>query len=157
MRGTPLALTMSFENEEDKMAICFRRIHSVLPFVIIVVFLSGCGGAGGTSDGGSEVYPVKILNWSSPSQYIDGTPLDPVTDLDRFEIYIKEDGIFSDTDSEMATVSAIDPGTGQPVTSFNLANLAPFLAEGVTYYVSIRTVALNGMKSGFSPGATFSF
>ena len=143
--------------KEDKLAIPFRRIPLFLPFFIIIAFLYGCGGAGGTSDGGSVTYPAKILKWSLPSQYIDGTPLNPVTDLDRFEIYIKEDGIFSDTDNEMATVSAIDPGTGQPATSFNLANLSPFLSQGVTYYVSIRTVALNGMKSGFSPGATFSF
>jgi len=146
---------MSFE--EDKVAIPFRRIHKVLPFVIIVAFLAGCGDGRGSSGGGSELYPAKILTWSPPSQYADGTPLNPEKDLDRFEIYIKEDGIFSDTDSEMATVSAIDPGTGQPVTSFDLANLSPFLSQGVTYYVSIRSVALNGMKSGFSPGATFSF
>jgi len=139
------------------LAIPFRRIHAVLPFVIIVAFLSGCGGGGGTSDGGTELYPAKILSWNQPSQYTNGTPLNPETDLDSFEIYIKEDGIFSDKDSEMATVSAIDPGTGQPVTYFNLANLSPFLSQGVTYYVSIRSVALNGMKSGFSPGATFSF
>jgi hypothetical protein len=144
--------------KEDKLAIPFRRIPLFLPFFIIIAFLYGCGGAGGTSDSADTVtYPAKILSWSPPSQYIDGTPLNPVTDLDRFEIYIKEDGIFSDTDNEMATVSAIDPGTGQPATSFNLANLSPFLSQGVTYYVSIRTVALNGMKSGFSPGATFSF
>ena len=145
------------------MDFLFRRIQKFLPIFIIVVFLSACGGSGVTSEegisggDGSELYPAKILNWSSPSQYIDGTPLNPVTDLDRFEIYIKEDGIFSDTDNEMATVSAIDPGTGQPATSFNLANLSPFLSQGVTYYVSIRSVALNGMKSGFSPGAKFSF
>ena len=145
------------------MAIPLRRIHSLLAIVIAIGLLSGCGGGGGTSEqgisesGGPDLFPAKILNWSSPSQYTDGTPLNPETDLDSFEIYIKEDGIFSDTDNEMATVSAIDPGTGQPATSFNLANLSPFLSQGVTYYVSIRTVALNGMKSGFSPGATFSF
>jgi len=138
------------------LAIPFRRIHTILPFVIIVAFLSGCGGGGGTS-GGSERYPAKILAWSPPSQYTNGTPLNPVTDLDSFEIYIKENGTFSDTDNEMATVSATESGTGQPTTSFDLANLSPFLSQGVTYYVSIRTVALNGMKSGFSPGAPFSF
>ena len=102
-------------------------------------------------------YPAKILTWSSPSEYTNGTSLNPVTDLDRFEIYVNEDGVFSDTDNEMAAVSATVPGTGQPATSFNLAKLAPFLSQGVTYHVAIRTVALNGLKSGFSAGATFSF
>ena len=152
---------MSFK--EDKLGIPLRRIHSFLAIVIAIGLLSGCGGGRGipeqgiSGSGGSDPFPAKILSWSSPSQYANGTPLNPETDLDSFEIYIKEDGIFSDTDNEMATVSAIDPGTGQPATSFNLANLSPFLSQGVTYYVSIRTVALNGMKSGFSPGATFSF
>jgi hypothetical protein len=141
------------------LAILFRRIHTVLPFVIIFSFFSGCGGGGGggTSGGGSEVYPAKIMTWSPPSQYTDGTPLNPVTDLDSFVIYINDDGQFSDADNEMASVSAVDPGTGQQVTSFDLANLSPFLSKGITYHVSIRTVALNGIKSGFSPDATFSF
>ncbi|MGB7971876.1 MAG: hypothetical protein WCF31_07905, partial [Candidatus Deferrimicrobiaceae bacterium] len=109
-----------------------------------------------TSDG-SETYPAKILSWSPPSQYTNGTSLNPVTDLDRFEIYINENGVFSDTDNEMAAVSATVSGTGQPTTSFNLAKLSPFLSQGVTYHVAIRTVAFNGLKSNFSPDATFSF
>jgi len=137
------------------VAITFRRIQTVLPIVIVVAFLSGCGGGGGASSG--ESYPAKILTWSSPSEYTNGTSLNPATDLDRFEIYVNEDGVFSDTDNEMAAVSATVPGTGQPATSFNLAKLAPFLSQGVTYHVAIRTVALNGLKSGFSAGATFSF
>ena len=92
-----------------------------------------------------------------PSQYTDGTPLNPVADLDSYEIYINENGSFSNADNEMAAVSATDSGSGQPVTSFDLANLSPFLSQGVTYHVSIRTVALNGLKSDFSPPATFSF
>lgn len=140
------------------MARVRRQLLGVFPIVIVFVFLSGCGGGGGSSsDGEITSYPAKILSWSPPSQFTDGTPLNPVTDLDRFEIYVNEDGLFADTDNEMAAVSATDPGTGQPTTTFDLANLAPFLSQGVTYHVSIRTVALNGLKSNFSPGATFSF
>jgi hypothetical protein len=135
------------------VAITFRRIQTVLSFVIVVAFLSGCGGGGGASSG--ESYPAKILNWSPPSEYSNGIPLNPATDLDRFEIYVNENGVFSDTDNEMAAISATV--SGQPTTSFNLAELAPFLSQGVTYHVAIRTVALNGLKSGFSAGATFSF
>ena len=145
------------------MAIPLRRTHSFLSFIVIIAFLSGCGGGGGTSEqgvsggGGPEPFPAKILTWSPPSQYTDGTPLDPVTDLDRIEFYVNEDGLFSDVDNEMAAVSATDSGTGQPTTSFDLANLAPFLSQGVTYHVSIRVVGLTGVKSNFSPSAAFSF
>ena len=141
--------------EEDKLAILLRRIRALSPFIIILVvlLLPGCGRGGD----GSEPFPAKVLKLNSPSQYTDGIPLNPETDLDRFEISIKEDGIFSDKDSDMAAISAIDPGTGQPATYFKLANLATFLAEGGTCHVSIRSMALNGMKSGFSTGATFSF
>ena len=151
---------MSFK--EDKLAIPFKRIHTFFPFfiIIIIAFLSGCGGGGsaevGTS-GGPGPFPAKILTWSPPSQYTDGTPLNPVTDLDRFEFYINEDGQFSDTDIENAAVSATVSGTGQPTTSFDLANLGPFLSQGITYHVSVRAVTLTGLKSSFSPSATFSF
>ena len=142
------------------MAITCRRDHFFLFFLIIIALLSGCGSGGSSAvsaaDSG-DTFPAKILTWSPPSQYTDGTPLDPVTDLDSFEIYINEDGLFSDAENEMAAVSAVDSGTGKPITSFDLANLAPFLSKGVTYHVSVRTVALTGMKSDFSPGATFFF
>lgn len=152
-----------FTKEGNLATIGRRRLVFPLFITILVVLLAGCEGDLRTSEqgvfgGGESIsFPAKILTWSPPTQYTNGTPLDPVTGLDRFEIYINEDGIFSDTDNEMAAVSAIDSGTGQPVTSFNLANLAPFLSQGVTYHVSIRAVSLAGMKSSFSPGATFSF
>jgi hypothetical protein len=122
--------------------------------------LAGCGGGGSSESGeisSGDPFPAKILSWAPPSQYTDGSSLDPVTDLDRFEIYIKEGADFSNADDEIAAVSATNPGTGQINTSFNLANLAPFLSQGVTYHVSVRTVALSGLKSDFSPSATFSF
>ena len=139
-----------------------RSLLVILLIAIVLSPLSGCG-EGGTSEkglsggGGSDPFPAKILTWSPPSQYTDGTPLNPVTDLARYEFYINENGIFSDTDNEMAAVSATDSGTGQQTTSFDLANIAPFLSPGVTYHVSIRAVALSGLKSNFSPSATFSF
>lgn len=88
---------------------------------------------------------------------MDGSALNPVTDLDRFEIYVKEGGGFSNADNETAAVSATNPATGQINTSFNLANLSPFLSKGISYHVSIRAVARTGLKSDFSTSVTFSF
>jgi hypothetical protein len=98
-----------------------------------------------------------MLVWKPPNAYTDNTPLSPGADLDTFEIYIKEGGGFSDSDDATAVVAAVDPQTGQVTTSFNLMNLSPYLSQGVVYHVSIRALARNGLRSGFSPSATFSF
>jgi len=83
--------------------------------------------------------------------------MNPVTDLDRFEIYVNETGSFTDTDTPMAAISAVDPATRSSTTSFNLANLGPQVTVGPRYYVSLRAVALTGLKSDFSPPVSFSF
>jgi hypothetical protein len=140
------------------MAKSSRRLYPLLFCCIIAAFFFGCGGggSGGSSSGGGAT-PAKSLNWNPPLSYQDGSPLNPAADLDRFEIYIKENSNFTDTDDEMAALSAIDKANGLVCTSFNLSNLAPFLSKGVVYHVSIRAVANNGLKSNFSASASFSF
>ena len=83
--------------------------------------------------------------------------MNPVTDLDRFEIHVNETGTFTDTDAPLAEVSAVDPATKNIITSFNLANLAPRVTVGPQYYVSLRAVALTGLKSDYSQPVSFSF
>ncbi len=121
-------------------------------------FFSGCGG-GSTSGGGSTVGSgtPRTLSWSPPTSYTNNASLDPGADLDVFEIYVKQDANFTTSDKAMAAVNAVDSGTGQVTTSFDLNGLTPFLSSGTTYYVSVCAVAKNGMKSGFSQSAVFSF
>lgn len=83
--------------------------------------------------------------------------MNPAIELDRFEIYVHESSTFADADIPSAVVSAIDPATRSLTTSFNLANLSPHVTAGPRYYVSLRAVAITGLKSGFSPPASFSF
>jgi hypothetical protein len=83
--------------------------------------------------------------------------LNPVTDLDRFEIHVNETGAFTDADAPMAEVTAVDPANRTLTTSFNLANLSPDVTVGPKYYVSLRAVAITGLKSDFSPPVSFSF
>lgn len=137
------------------------KIFLIVLSCAIGLIFSACGG--GSSEevvslpSGGGTLPSKILSWEPPTTYSDETPLDPVTDLDSYEIYVNEDGYFSDTDNEMAVVSPFNQATGQVITSFDLANLSPFITPGVTYYVSIRAVAKTGLHSDFSPSAVFSY
>ncbi len=133
------------------------RFISIMIFFSVVSAGTGCGGWGDEGSAGSEPLPAKTLHWNPPLTYQDGSSLDPATDLDSYEIYVKESPDFSDTDDEMAAISTTDKTTGEIITSFNLANLAPFISKEVTYFVSIRAVGKNGLKSDFSPSASFSF
>lgn len=123
--------------------------------ILTMSILLGCGG-GGSSESGLTL-PTKTLSWAPPSAYTDGSPLNPVTELDSFEIYVKQGGPFSGSDAPMALVGAVNPQTGQIVTTFNLANLAPYISVGVQYQVCLKAVAITGAKSDFSAPATFSF
>jgi len=118
--------------------------------------ISGCGGGGSSADGGTTL-PPKTLIWTPPESYTDGTPLDPMRDLDGYEIYVNESGIFTDGDAPRAFVGAVDTQSQMLITSFNLANLGPYLSTGVVYHVSMRAVAFTGIRSDFSPSASFSF
>jgi len=83
--------------------------------------------------------------------------MNPATDLDYFEIYVHESFIFADTNTPQAIIRALDPATHSLTTSFNLANLSPYVTIRPHYYVSLRAVAITGLKSDFSPGVSFSF
>jgi hypothetical protein len=83
--------------------------------------------------------------------------MNPVTDLDRFEIHVNETGTFTDKDAPMAALRAVDAQTQALATSFDLANLGPPLKVGPNYHVSLRAVAHTGLKSDFSPTVSFSF
>lgn len=128
--------------------------------ILISFAVAGCGGGGGgevsTSTGGTGSAAPKVLSWTPPASFADQTPLDPARDLSHYEIHIGNSGDSSLPDVTEATVSAYDSATGQLVTSFDLANLSAYLAPNVTYYVSMRSVSNTGVKSDYSPSASFS-
>ena len=123
----------------------------------IGICLAGCGGGGSSSSDGGYSGPAKTLTWADPTSYTDNTSLNPASDLDVIEVYVNQNGNFTGSDEAVAAVQAVDPTTGLLNTSFNLANLSPFLPDNVVLYVSVRAVANNGLKSDFSRSATFSF
>jgi hypothetical protein len=130
--------------------------------MMVVFFLAGCGGGGSESTSATDVptgttnSTPKVLSWTPPQSFADQTPLDPARDLSHYEIHINNTGDFSSPDVTEATVSAFDPATGQLITSFDLANLGAYLAPNVTYFVSMQSVSNTGVKSDFSPAASFS-
>jgi hypothetical protein len=129
----------------------------LLALIASLVAFSGCGGGGGSSSSEVNVLPSKVLSWEAPTSYVDNSTMNPVTDLDRFEIYVNESGTFTETDVPMAELLAVDAQSNTLATSFDLANLSPNVTAGPKYYVSLRAVAITGLKSDFSPGVSFSF
>ncbi|TFG59068.1 MAG: hypothetical protein E4H29_04925 [Deltaproteobacteria bacterium] len=135
------------------------RIRSILMIALglMMATVIGCGGGGETSTSEGTPLPARVLSWEAPTSYVDATPMDPVTVLDRFEIHVNERGIFTDKDVPMAELDAVDPQTRALATSFNIANIGSPLTMGPHYYVSLRAVALTGLKSDFSTPVSFSF
>ena len=124
----------------------YKRILTAL--AILGVLLSACSGGGG----GSSSTPVvlgKSVYWAAPQSFTDNTPLVPSSDLQGYEIYIKQDSSFGPADNAVATTLPL-------ANTYNLENVSPPLSKGVTYYVSLRTVTVEGMKSDFYPPVSFS-
>ncbi len=126
-------------------------------FLGLIGSLAAFSGCGGSSSSEGTPLTSKVLSWEAPVSYVDNSAMNPVTDLDRFEIYVNESGSFSDTDVPMAELCAVDAQTNTLATSFDLANLSPNVSAGPRYYVSLRAVAITGLKSDFSPRISFSF
>lgn len=115
--------------------------------LLFAVLLVSCSGGGG--GGGSPSLPSKTVYWASPQSFSDGTPLVPSRDLQGYEIYVKQDLPFVPADHPVATSSPLE-------SSFYLGKITPPLSHGVTYYLSLRTITVDGMKSDFSPPVFFS-
>ena len=115
-----------------------------------VLLLAGCGGGGGGETSPSTAPPpsgpVSVLAWTPPTTYNDNVALDPERDLDYYEIYIRQDANFTDSDLPMIQVAAV--AAGSPVTEFTL-ELIPALPAGTQLYVSMRAVGIDKQRSAY--------
>jgi hypothetical protein len=140
-----------------------RSIHTMFVLAALVaVLLTGCGGGGEgatpqTSDTGGGG-GAQTLAWDPPQTHEDNTPLDPYQELDYYEFYVRSDTNFTENEAPVAQVAAVsnilNPDgqsyTQSLTTEFSLGNLLPFTQQGAVYYISIRSVSMGGLKSGFS-------
>ena len=135
------------------------RVHALFPFILtLCVLLSGCGGEEVGSEDSIPTGAASVLAWDPPQTYEDSTVLDPYTELDYYEFYVREDGNFTDNDLPVAqvgaTVDLLSPdGTTyikNLTTEFDLQNLLPFVPPTTNCYLSIRAVGADGLRSQFS-------
>ena len=125
-----------------------------------VILLAGCGGGGGGETSQSQVPApsgsVSMLAWVPPTTYNDNVALDPERDLDYYEIYVRQDPNFTDTDLPLIQVAAVT-GTPSPdgltvvrslVTEVNL-DVIPSLPAGTKLFVTMRAVGVDQQKSAF--------
>jgi len=127
-----------------------RQRHELILMALAVLgaLFTACSGGGSSS---ALSVQGKTVYWAAPQFFADNnTPLVPSRDLQGFEIYIRQDPSFGPADSPVATASALD-------NTYNLANVSPPLSKGVTYYVSLRTVAVDGVKSDLCTPVSFSY
>jgi len=137
---------------------CIRLRNLQSLFILLGVFLAGCGGGQDSSPAQSQVTPpstpVAVLVWNPPSRYADNATLDPFRDLDHYEVYVRGDGNFTDTDLPLAVVAAVKdaPAAGKVLESeFILNNIQPFIGPGNRHYVSLKAVGVDGQRSAFMP------
>jgi len=148
--------------------------HGLLRFVLrtllfmsllIGVVSAGCGGGGGQesvpvqSQSIAPLAPVSVLAWNPPSSYADSAALDPYRDLDHYEVYVRGDGNFTNSDLPVALIAAVKdasstggtPGGAILEKEFILENIQPFIDSASRHFVTLKAVGIDGQKSGFMP------
>jgi len=135
-----------------------RTIFRFIVAIAALALLAGCGGGGeapqtqGTTPSGT----ASVFAWSAPATFNDNTPLNPSSDIDYYELYLRPDPNFSDSDQpavQIAAVADLSSPDGRsvvksPVTNFTL-ELVPSLPTGNLLYVSMRAVGIDKQKSAF--------
>jgi hypothetical protein len=134
----------------------FSAMKMLLGGFASALLLAGCGGGGGSSQ--SQALPptgsASVFVWSAPSTFKDNSPLDPSTDVAYYELYLRTDPNFTDSDQpavQIAAMAEVPSPNGRyvvksPVTEYTL-ELIPSIPAGNLLYVSMRAVGIDKQKS----------
>jgi len=126
--------------------------------IATIGLLAGCGGGGEAPQ--SQAPPASgtasVFAWSPPATFNDNTPLNPAVDIDYYELYLRRDPNFTDSDQPAVQIVAIAtlPSTDgrsvvkTSVTEFTLEQI-PSIPAGNVLYVSMRAVGIDKQKSAF--------
>ena len=136
----------------------FPGMRMLLGGFAAALLLAGCGGGGDTpqSAGPTPSGPVSVVAWTPPTTFNDNVAMDPERDLDYYEIYVRKDPNFTDTDQPAIQVTAV-ADTLSPdgrtivrslVKEFTL-DLIPSLPADSQLYISMRAVGIDRQKSAF--------
>ena len=142
----------------------FAAMRMLLGGFVAVLLLAGCGGEGETpqSMGLTPSGPVSVLTWDPPARFTDNDPVDPYRDIDHYEVYVREDANFTNSDNPVMLIPAVttvDPTRApstvgmnkgkKPNAEFILENLNPYISMANRQYVSLKAVGVDGQKSAF--------
>jgi hypothetical protein len=94
---------------------------------------------------------------------VDNVVMDQYRDLDHYELYVRTDANFTDSDQPVALIAAVtdaSPSGGTPGSKilereFILENVQPYITPGNRHYVSLKAVGIDGQKSGFMAPVTW--
>lgn len=138
-----------------------RALVGLFFFLSLGIVSAGCGGGQGSAPAQSQTVlpsaPLSVLTWNPPANYADNAAMDPFRDLDHYEVFVRGDGNFTETDLPVAVIAAVKDApstTGLPAnrvleSEFLLDNIRPFIVAGNRHYVSLKAVGTDGQKSGF--------
>lgn len=126
----------------------------------IGALVAGCGGGGDPPVQGLSPGPLgatSVLAWNPPTNYADNVSLDPYRDLDHYEVHVRSDNNFIETDLPIATIAAVIDAPGGKVLGkeFILENIQSFMDPGSRHYVSLKAVGSDGQKLDFMPAVSW--
>ena len=135
----------------------YRRNLPILLLFSALLLVPACGGGGGGSSSSTPPATSKVLYWDPATAFVDNTPMNPLTDLDRYLVYVNTSGTFSPSDTPVDSVSAILPN-GAARNQYSLGDLsrAGFdLSPGTTYHVTLAAVSKAGVASPLATKTSF--